>query len=158
MRRVTQEGKRFRYPQQRYGIFSATCIRFPKLSCTFVLPFIELLDYEPEYLVEIPSGFTPISHAQQLLIMGSCFAENIGTLLAENKFGSISIHSVSYIIHDPSQWLCAKSSAKSNTKHPICFCIVNVGTARCIMALSPPPPLQTPYGISNPVWNKHIKS
>ena len=33
--------------------------------------------------VEIPSGFTPISHAQQLLIMGSCFAENIGTLLAE---------------------------------------------------------------------------
>ena len=36
--------------------------------------------------VEIPSGFTPISHAQQLLIMGSCFAENIGTLLAENKF------------------------------------------------------------------------
>ncbi|MCM0238245.1 GSCFA domain-containing protein [Bacteroides fragilis] len=36
--------------------------------------------------VEIPSGFIPIHHAQRLLIMGSCFAENIGTLLAENKF------------------------------------------------------------------------
>lgn len=36
--------------------------------------------------VEIPSGFIPINHAQRLLIMGSCFAENIGTLLAENKF------------------------------------------------------------------------
>ena len=36
--------------------------------------------------VEIPSGFIPIHHAQRLLIMGSCFAENIGTLLDENKF------------------------------------------------------------------------
>ena len=36
--------------------------------------------------VEIPSGFIPIHHAQRLLIMGSCFTENIGTLLAENKF------------------------------------------------------------------------
>ena len=108
--------------------------------------------------VEIPSGFTPISHAQQLLIMGSCFAENIGTLLAENKF-RIDINPFG-ILYNPRSISMAlrESSAKSNTKHPICFCIVNVGTARCITALSPPPPLQTPYGISNPVWNRHIKS
>lgn len=36
--------------------------------------------------VELPVGLPPIAHEQQLLLMGSCFAENIGTLLMENKF------------------------------------------------------------------------
>ena len=158
MRRVTQEGKRFRYPQQRYGIFSAACIRFPKLSCTFVLPFIELLDYEPEYSGRDSIWIHPHQPCPATADYVPALQRTSVPCLLKINSGSISIHSVSYIIHNPSQWLCAKSSAKSNTKHPICFCIVNVGTARCITALSPPPPLQTPYGISNPVWNRHIKS
>lgn len=36
--------------------------------------------------VELPSGLPPVTHAQRLLLMGSCFAENIGTLLADHKF------------------------------------------------------------------------
>lgn len=36
--------------------------------------------------VEIPSGLISINHSRQLLIMGSCFAENIGSLLLEKKF------------------------------------------------------------------------
>lgn len=36
--------------------------------------------------VELPSGMPEINHAQQLLLMGSCFAGNIGVLLAESKF------------------------------------------------------------------------
>lgn len=35
---------------------------------------------------ELPAGIPPVSHAQRLLLMGSCFAENIGTLLSESKF------------------------------------------------------------------------
>ena len=36
--------------------------------------------------VELPKGLPPITHAQQLLLMGSCFAENIGRQLKENSF------------------------------------------------------------------------
>ena len=36
--------------------------------------------------VELPAGLPPVSHAERILLMGSCFAENMGRLLAENKF------------------------------------------------------------------------
>ena len=36
--------------------------------------------------VELPAGLPPVSHAEWILLMGSCFAENMGRLLAENKF------------------------------------------------------------------------
>ena len=36
--------------------------------------------------VELPTGMPAISHTDRILIMGSCFAENIGGLFAENKF------------------------------------------------------------------------
>lgn len=36
--------------------------------------------------VELPAGLPSITHAGQLLLMGSCFAENIGKQLVENKF------------------------------------------------------------------------
>ena len=36
--------------------------------------------------VELPKGLPPITHAQRLLLMGSCFAENIGRQLKENSF------------------------------------------------------------------------
>lgn len=36
--------------------------------------------------VELPKGMPFIAHAQQLLLLGSCFAENIGRLLTENSF------------------------------------------------------------------------
>lgn len=36
--------------------------------------------------VELPHGLPPVTHAQHLLLMGSCFAENIGNLLKNNSF------------------------------------------------------------------------
>lgn len=36
--------------------------------------------------VELSPGLPPVDHAQRLLLMGSCFAENIGGLLTESKF------------------------------------------------------------------------
>lgn len=36
--------------------------------------------------VELPVGLPPIRHAGRILLMGSCFAENMGRLLADNKF------------------------------------------------------------------------
>lgn len=36
--------------------------------------------------VELPSGLPPVTHAGNILMMGSCFAENMGSLLADNKF------------------------------------------------------------------------
>lgn len=36
--------------------------------------------------VELPATFPAVNHAQELLLMGSCFAENIGTLLKASKF------------------------------------------------------------------------
>lgn len=36
--------------------------------------------------VELPAPIPAITHAQQLLLLGSCFAENIGTLLTGNNF------------------------------------------------------------------------
>ena len=37
-------------------------------------------------VVELPEKMPPICHAGKILLMGSCFAENMGRLLSENKF------------------------------------------------------------------------
>lgn len=36
--------------------------------------------------VGLPVGLPPISHISPILLMGSCFAENMGTFLTEAKF------------------------------------------------------------------------
>lgn len=36
--------------------------------------------------VELPAGLPPVTHSGQILLLGSCFAENMGRQLAENKF------------------------------------------------------------------------
>lgn len=36
--------------------------------------------------VELPSGLPPLVQADSLLLMGSCFATNMGSLLADAKF------------------------------------------------------------------------
>lgn len=36
--------------------------------------------------IEIPPSLFPISHKDKILMIGSCFTENIGTILAQNKF------------------------------------------------------------------------
>ncbi|WP_294549736.1 GSCFA domain-containing protein, partial [uncultured Bacteroides sp.] len=36
--------------------------------------------------VELPAGLPPIRHTDHILLMGSCFAENIGALLSDAKF------------------------------------------------------------------------
>ena len=35
--------------------------------------------------VELPTGSPLISHSERILLMGSCFAENIGSLLAKQE-------------------------------------------------------------------------
>lgn len=37
-------------------------------------------------LIELPVGLPPVTHAGRILLMGSCFAENIGNLLKGAKF------------------------------------------------------------------------
>lgn len=37
-------------------------------------------------VAELPIALPPVTHAGRILFMGSCFAENIGQLLSENKF------------------------------------------------------------------------
>lgn len=37
-------------------------------------------------LVELPEKQTEIRHSEQIMLFGSCFAENVGRLLVENKF------------------------------------------------------------------------
>lgn len=44
----------------------------------------EYMDFQTK--VELPAGLPSITHAERILLMGSCFAENIGALLTENKF------------------------------------------------------------------------
>ncbi len=36
--------------------------------------------------VELPADLPPVTHAERILLMGSCFAGNMGMLLAESKF------------------------------------------------------------------------
>ena len=36
--------------------------------------------------VELPAGLPAIRHTDHILLIGSCFAENIGALLADAKF------------------------------------------------------------------------
>lgn len=36
--------------------------------------------------IELPVGLPPVTHADKIMLLGSCFAENIGSLLAEHKF------------------------------------------------------------------------
>ena len=36
--------------------------------------------------VELPAGMPPVSHADRILLMGSCFAENIGRQLMDAGF------------------------------------------------------------------------
>ena len=36
--------------------------------------------------IELPVGLPPITHAGQILMMGSCFVQNIGNFLKDAKF------------------------------------------------------------------------
>ncbi len=37
-------------------------------------------------VVELPKALPPMAHGRKMLLMGSCFAENMGRLMAESKF------------------------------------------------------------------------
>ena len=36
--------------------------------------------------IELPVGLPPITHAGQILMMGSCFVQNVGNFLKDAKF------------------------------------------------------------------------
>ena len=50
------------------------------------MPALVLNKMDFRTFVELPSGFLPATHAGRILMMGSCFAENMGKLLIEAKF------------------------------------------------------------------------
>ena len=59
------------------------------LYCTFASR--KGINKEKKYMdfrtkVELPASLPPVTHAGQILLLGSCFAENMGRQLAENKF------------------------------------------------------------------------
>ena len=49
------------------------------------------MDFQTQ--IELPVGLPPITHAEQILMMGSCFAQNIGTI---NERRRVSIRSESF--------------------------------------------------------------
>ena len=56
--------------------------------------------------VELPSDLPCFTQADELLLMGSCFATNIGALLADARFRPMSIHLGFFIILCLFQQLC----------------------------------------------------
>ena len=72
--------------------------------------------------VELPAGLPPITHGGRILLMGSCFAENIGLLLAESKF-RIDINPFG-ILYNPlsiSAALCELIEGKEYRKEDLFF-------------------------------------
>lgn len=85
--------------------------------------------------VELPKGLPPITHAQQLLLMGSCFAENIGRQLKENSF-HCDVNPFGILYNPFLYWKhCKRFFRESNIQHPIFSSFVIVGIVRCITGL-----------------------
>ena len=85
--------------------------------------------------VELPAGMPSVSHADHILLMGSCFAENIGRQLMDAGF-QLDLNPFG-ILYNP---LSVSSALREiirnkNTTNKICLPTKIYGIARCIMAL-----------------------
>ena len=82
--------------------------------------------------VELPASLPPVTHAGQILLLGSCFAENMGRQLAENKF-RVDVNPFG-ILYNP---FAVSTALVEILKGKIYLLIRSVGIARCIMVHSP---------------------
>ena len=83
--------------------------------------------------VELPTGSPLISHSERILLMGSCFAENIGSLLAENKF-RVDMNPFG-ILYNPLS--VSAALVERYIRRKIYSCIRSAGIVRCIMVHFP---------------------
>ena len=82
--------------------------------------------------VELPASLPPVTHAGQILLLGSCFAENMGRQLAENKF-RVDVNPFG-ILYNP---FSVSTALVEILKGKVYLLIRSGGIARCIMAHSP---------------------
>ena len=88
--------------------------------------------------VELPASLPPVTHAGQILLLGSCFAENMGRQLAENKFRvDVNPFGILYNPFSVSTALVEILKGKVYQEDKICLPTKIYGIARCIMAHSP---------------------
>ena len=80
--------------------------------------------------VELPAGMPPVSHADRILLMGSCFAENIGRQLMDAGF-QLDLNPFG-ILYNP---LSVSSALIKNIPARICLPTKTYGIVRCITAL-----------------------
>ena len=84
--------------------------------------------------VEIPGSLPQLTHADRLMLFGSCFATHIGMRLTNAKFRcDVNPYGVLYNPLSISAALLERDMLKT-----ICSSFVNVGTARCIMGIFRP--------------------
>lgn len=86
--------------------------------------------------VELPEKETEIRHSSKIMLFGSCFAENIGNLLVENKFRcDVNPFGVLYNPMSINQALKQILSGKTYVEEDLSR-LVACGIAGCIIAIS----------------------
>ena len=86
--------------------------------------------------VELPASLPPVTHAGQILLLGSCFAENMGRQLAENKF-RVDVNPFGILYNPFSVSTALVEILKGKVYQEEDLLIRSAGIARCIMAHSP---------------------
>ncbi len=87
--------------------------------------------------VELPASLPPVTHAGQILLLGSCFAENMGRQLAENKF-RVDVNPFGILYNPFSVSTALVEILKEGVSGGKIYLLIrSVGIARCIMAHSP---------------------
>lgn len=87
--------------------------------------------------VEVVSGMPLLSQENNLLLMGSCFASEMGQRLADAKFCcDVNPYGVLYNPF-PFLWHCVKSLRANATMKTTFSSFMDFGTVPCIMVASP---------------------
>lgn len=83
--------------------------------------------------IELPVGLPPITHAGQILMMGSCFVQNIGNFLKDAKF-QLDLNPFG-ILYNPSSLsaVLIEILKEKYIRGVTCFSIMTFGIVLCIM-------------------------
>lgn len=83
--------------------------------------------------IELPVGLPLITHAGQILMMGSCFVENMGILLKDAKF-QLDLNPFG-ILYNPSSLsaVLIEILKEKYIRRVTCFSIKTFGIVLCIM-------------------------
>ena len=107
--------------------------------------------------VELPSGLPPLVQADSLLLMGSCFATNMGSLLADAKFHP-DINPFGVLYNPLSISAALREVQARYIRKKICFSSVNAGIAPCIMEIFLHPQWRKLCSASIPAWWRHTNA